>query len=180
MAITSGLTTSCAKSCAGGVKRIWIANFDDVASVTIDPLDGSITAITMVATKKFYEVQLKRNSKAFTEQFNVSEDGCNNSLTQTLVGNGQCRDQDTRNFLIEVSKQSCCGIIAVHEENNGEVVVWGFLDDLNVRLGGGTQITTGTNLTDASQITLELVCDTIIDGAATEFTLGVAGIVALT
>lgn len=179
MAITSGLTTSCAKSCAGGVKRIWIANFDDVDTITTDG-QGQITAITMVATKVFYEVELKRNSKAFTEQFNVSEDGCNNSLTQTLVGNGQCRDQDTRNFLIEVSKQSCCGIIVCHEENNGQVVVWGFLDDLNVRLGGGTQITTGTNLTDASQITLELICDTTVDGAATVFTLGVTGIEALT
>lgn len=179
MAITSGLTTSCAKSCAGGVKRIWIANFDDVASYTTD-VDNQITAITMEVGKVFYEVELKRNSKAFTEQFNVSEDGCNNSLTQTLVGNGQCRDQDTRNFLIAVSKQSCCGIMVVHEENNGQVVVWGFLDDLNARLGGGTQITTGTNLTDPSQITLELVCDTVTDGAATVFTLGVAGIEALT
>ena len=179
MAITSGLTTSCAKSCAGGVKRIWIANFDDVASYTTD-VNNQITAITMEVGKVFYEVELKRNSKAFTEQFNVSDDGCNNSLTQNLVGNGQCRDQDTRNFLIEVSKQSCCGIMVVHEENNGQVVVWGFLDDLNARLGGDTQITTGTNLTDASQITLELVCDTTVDGAATVFTLGVAGIVALT
>lgn len=179
MAITSGLTTSCAKSCAGGVKRIWVANFDDVASYTTD-VDNQITAITMEIGKVFYEVELKRNSKAFTEQFNVSEDGCNNSLTQNLVGNGQCRDQDTRNFLLELSKQSCCGIMVVHEENNGQVVVWGFLDDLNVRLGGGTQITTGTNLTDPSQITLELVCDTTVDGAATVFTLGVAGIEALT
>lgn len=179
MPITSGLFTSCGKSCAGGVKRIWIANADDVASYTTNA-NGEITAITMVASKVFYEVQLKRNSKSFTEQFNVSEDGCNNSLTQTFTGNGQCRDQDTRNFLIEASQQSCCGIFVAHEENNGQVVVWGFLDDLNARLGGGTQITTGTALTDPSQITFELVCDTITDGAATVFTGGAAGIIALT
>ena len=179
MAITTGLTTSCAKSCAGGVKRIWVANYNDIATITFDGT-GQITAMTMVGAGLFYEVQMKRNSKAFTEQFNVSDDGCNNSLTQTLVGNGQCRDQDTRNFLIEVAKQSCCGIIACIEENNGQVVVFGHIEDLNIRLGGGTQITTGTNLTDPSQITLELVCDTTVDGAATVFTLGVAGIVALT
>lgn len=179
MAISSGLTTSCAKSCAGGVKRLWIANFEDVATITFDGTN-QITAITMVGGAVFYEVQLKRNSKSFTEQFNVSEDGCNNSLTQTFTGNGQCRDQDTRNFLIDAAKQSCCGIIVCHEENNGQVVVWGFLEDLNVRLGGGTQITTGTALTDPSQITLELICDTVVDGAAATFTLGVAGIVALT
>jgi len=179
MPITSGLFTSCGKSCAGGVRRLWIANIDDVASYSTNA-NNEITGITMVATKVFYEVQLKRNSKSFTEQFNVSEDGCNNSLTQTFTGNGQCRDQDTRNFLISVSQQSCCGIIVVHEENNGQVVVWGYLDDLNARMGGGSQITTGTALTDPSQITLELVCDTVTDGAATVFTLGVAGIVALT
>jgi hypothetical protein len=179
MAITQGLTTSCAKSCAGGVKRIWIANFDDIATITFDGSE-QITAITMNGAAVFYEVQLKRNSKSFTEQFNVSDDGCNNSLTQTFTGNGQCRDQDTRQFLVEAAKQSCCGIIVLHEENNGQVVAWGFFDDLNARLGGGTQITTGTNLTDPSQITLELICDTVVDGAATVFTPGVAGILALT
>lgn len=179
MAITGGLTVNCGKSCAGGVKRVWIANFDDIDAFTTDA-SGQITAITMVPLKVFYEVELKRNSKNFTEQFNASEDGCNNSLTQTIIGNGQCRDQDTRKFLIEVSKQSCCGIVVVHEENNGQVVVWGWLDDLNARLGPGTQITTGASLTDPSQITLELICDTVVDGAATAFTLGVAGIEALT
>jgi hypothetical protein len=179
MAITSGLTTNCAKSCAGGVKRIWIANYEDVATITFDGTE-QITAITMTGPAVFYEVELKRNSKSFTEQFNVSDDGCNNSLTQTFTGNGQCRDQDTRNFLVSAAKQSCCGIIVAHEENNGQVVVWGFFADLNARLGAGTQITTGTNLTDPSQITLELICDTIVDGAATVFTPGVAGIIALT
>jgi hypothetical protein len=179
MSIIAGLTTNCSKNCAGGTKRIWIANFDDVASYTTDGTN-QITAITMVATKKFYEVELKKNSKSFTEQFNVSEDGCNSSLTQTFTGNGQCRDQTTRNFLISASKQSCCGIIVVHEENNGQVVVWGFLDELNARLGPGTQITTGASLTDPAQITFELICDTIVDGAAAAFTLGVSGIVALT
>ena len=179
MSITSGLTTNCAKSCAGGVKRLWIANFEDVATITFDATN-QITAITMVGAAVFYEVELKRNSKSFTEQFNVSEDGCNNSLTQTFTGNGQCRDQDTRNFLIAAAKQSCCGIVVVHEENNGQVVAWGYFDDLNARLGAGTQVTTGTNLTDQAQITLELICDTTVDGAATVFTLGVAGIIALT
>ena len=134
----------------------------------------------MVGSTVFYEVELKRNSKSFTEQFNVSEDGCNNSLTQTFTGNGQCRDQDTRNFLIAAAKQSCCCIVVVHEENNGQVVAWGYFDDLNARLGADTQVTTGTNLTDPAQITLELICDTTVDGAATVFTLGVAGIIALT
>ena len=55
MAITAGLTTSCNKSCAGGVKRLWIANFDDIATITFDGTD-QITGITMVATKVFYEV----------------------------------------------------------------------------------------------------------------------------
>lgn len=53
MAITTGLTTNCAKSCAGGVKRLWIANFEDIASITFDGTE-QITAITMVGAAVFY------------------------------------------------------------------------------------------------------------------------------
>lgn len=179
MPIVAGLTKNCSTLCGGGVKRLWVANFDDIASFTFD-VANAITAITMVATKKFYEVELKRQSKIFNETVNVSEGGCGYSVAQSFVGNGQCRDQDARNWLISVARQSCCGIVAVHEEANGFVGVWGYIEDQSVYLGGGTIITTGTALADPSQITLELLCDTTMDGLAAEFTLGVAGIEALT
>lgn len=179
MAITAGLPKSCTKSCPGGVRRVWVANVEDIASFTFDG-DNAITAITMVATKKFYELEFKRNTKSFVETPNVSEDGCNSSITQVLQGIAQCRDQDTRNWLLSAIKQSCCGMVIAIEENNGFVAIAGFLSELNFRIGSGTEINSGTNLTDPSQFTLNLICDTTPDGLATEFTLGVAGIEALT
>jgi hypothetical protein len=179
MAIIAGLSKNCSTLCGGGVKRLWIANYDDIASFTFGT-DNEVTTITMVATKKFYEVELKRQSKIFTETTNVSEGGCGYSLAQNFTGIGQCRDQDARNWLLSVAKQSCCGIVAVHEEANGFVGVWGYIKDQSIYLGGGTVISTGTTLADPSQITLELLCDTTMDGLATELTGGVAAIEALT
>ena len=55
--LTTGITLACADACcSGGLNRIWIAQRDDVASVTRGT-DDEVTAITMVATKVFYEIQ---------------------------------------------------------------------------------------------------------------------------
>lgn len=178
MAITEGVVRTCSKVCAGGVKRLWIANYQDIASFTFD-VNNRITAITMVASKVFYEIELNRQTKVFTET-PATTNGCNYSLTQNFTGIGQCRDQDMRNWLIEVAGQSCCGIVAVIEEANGFVGVWGFIKDQSIYLGGGTVITTGTTLQDAAQVTLELLCDTTMDGLLTELAGGVATIEALT
>jgi len=47
--LTTGITLACADSCcSGGINRIWVAQRDDVASVTRG-VDDEVTAITMVA-----------------------------------------------------------------------------------------------------------------------------------
>ncbi len=178
MAIIAGLTKNCNTLCAGGAKRLWVANYEDIASFAFG-LNAGITAITMVATKKFYEVELKRQTKNFTETMSTTN-GCGYSLTQNITGSGQCRDQVARNWLISMAKQSCCGIVGVIEEGNGFVGVWGFIEDQSIYLGSGTTITTGATLQDPSEVTLELLCDTTLDGMLTELTGGVAAIVALT
>lgn len=174
--ITAGLAGfDCSTICAGGIKRLWLTNRDDIDTITYG-VDGEVTAITMVLTAVFYEVKLKTNTKQLIEQFNVTEDGCGVTITQTFTGIAPCFSQDTRKFLQEVAAQSCCGMAVIHEENSGFVGIWGLIDDLPVRLGGGTQTDTGANLTDPNQVTLELVCNTIANGQKTEFTPGVVGI----
>ena len=178
--ITEGLAGfNCENICAGGIKRVWLTNRDDIATITYGG-DDEVTAITMAGVapnvKKFFEIKLKTNTKQLIEQFNVTEDGCGITLTQTFTGIAPCFDQDTRVFMQQVSKQSCCGMAVIHEENSGFVAIWGLIDDLPVRLGAGTQTDTGANLTDPNQVTLELVCQTIVDGQKTEFVPGVVGI----
>jgi hypothetical protein len=179
MAIVAGLTKSCAKSCSGGVARAWVANVQDIASFTFDS-DDQITAITMVATKVFYEMQFKRGTKGLIETPTVGDDGCIASVQQIFQGSAQCRDQDSRNWLISAIKQSCCGLVLAIEEENGFVSISGFLPEKNYRIGGTTEINSGAALTDGSQMQVGFVCDTVVDGLATNFTGGAAGIIALT
>lgn len=168
----------CSNICAGGVRRAWVTNIDDIDSVTYG-VSGEVTAIVMVIGPPagvFYELEFKKNTKQLVEQFNPSEDGCSISITQTFTGIATCFSQDLRTSLIQLAKQSCCGIVVIHEENSGFVGIWGLVTDLHASIGGGTQTDTGANLTDPNQVTLELVCQTTVDGLKTEFTPGVAGI----
>lgn len=175
-ALTQGLAAfDCATTCAGGVKRVWLANYDDIDLITFDA-DGSVTAITMLASAVFYELKFKVNTKQLNEAYNTAEDGCGTTLTQTLTGIAPCYNQDTRTFLQEAAQQSCCGMVAIIEENSGFVGMIGYIEEQHVRLGPGTQTDTGANLTDQNQVTLELVCTCTVDGAKTLFQPGVAGI----
>jgi len=124
MAIIAALTKSCAKSCSGGVARAWVANVQDIASFTFDS-DDQITAITMVATKVFYAMDFKRGTKGLIETPTVGDDGCIASVQQVFQGSAQCRDQDSRNWLISAIKQSCCGLVLAIEEENGFVSISG-------------------------------------------------------
>ncbi len=177
--ITQGLAGfDCSTICAGGVRRVWITNADDVDSYTFG-VDNEVTAIVMVVGPPagvFYELEFKVNTKQFQQAVNMNEDGCGATVTQTLTGIASCYDQSKRTSIIEMAKQSCCGIVVIHQENSGFVGVWGFVEDLYARLGPGTATDTGANLSDPNQVTIELVCTTTLDGLLTEFTPGVAGV----
>jgi hypothetical protein len=175
-AITKGFTgADCSKTCPGGIRRLWVANQEDVISITFGA-GGEVDSYVMDTGTNFYEIKLKVNTKQLTEDVQVSDDGCTQSVTQTFEGIGSCWNQDVRDLLLEMGKQSCCGIIVIHEENSGETVTWGFLEDLYARLGSGTQTVTGANLTDPNQFTLQIVCTTTLDGLKTTFTPGAAGV----
>lgn len=175
-AITGGYAGfDCASTCPGGVRRVWLANYDDIASITFGT-GNAISAYVMNPGAVFYEVKLKVNTKQLVQATNISDDGCTQSVTQTFTGIGACPDQSARDFIVEVAQQSCCGIVVILELNNGQVITFGWLEDLTARLGSNTQIDTGANLTDPNQFTLELLCTTTIEGLATAYESGVAGI----
>ena len=174
--ITGGFAgANCAVSCPGGIRRLWVANADDIVSITF-AVDGAVDAYVLDTGTQFFEIKLKVNTKQLTENVETGDDGCSPSVTQTFTGVGACWSQEVRTLLIELGKQSCCGIVIIHEENSGEVATWGYLEDLYARLGPGTQTETGANLTDANQFTLELVCTTTSDGLKTTYTPGAAGV----
>ena len=53
----------------GGIKRAWIANYDDVASVTVTT--NKISAITMQSSKTFKEFAFRKGTSSFTSTLNI-------------------------------------------------------------------------------------------------------------
>lgn len=64
----AGIARDCSPS-MGGIKRAWIANYDDVASVTVTT--NKITAITMQSSKTFKEFAFRKGTSSFTSTLNV-------------------------------------------------------------------------------------------------------------
>ena len=53
----------------GGIKRAWIANYDDVTSVT--ETTNKISGITMASSKTFKEFAFRKGTSSFTSTLNV-------------------------------------------------------------------------------------------------------------
>jgi len=127
--ITGGRTTDCTTNCAGGVEKFWITNVADVASTTED--STGVTAITMEATKVFWEVEFYEETGQFIE--NVTVQNCAVVVDQSLTTTWRCRDQTDRNVIDELSN-ACCGMIVIHLEATGLTWIWGHNEKQRVRL----------------------------------------------
>ncbi len=77
--ITAGNTRDCSFT-FGGVARLWIANKEEIDTVTADAT--GITAVTMTATNTFYELEIEDNSGLFNQELVVN--GSNKYYKQTV------------------------------------------------------------------------------------------------
>ena len=64
----AGIAKDCAPS-MGGIKRAWVANFDDVEAVTVTT--DKVTALTMATSKVFKEFAFRKGTSSFTSTLNV-------------------------------------------------------------------------------------------------------------
>lgn len=174
MAITQGRANTCTTGlCSGGAGTLYLANANEVSSVTTNA-SGAATAITLTSTAaNFFEFEFRDFSAAFTETGTVDPVTKAKSVEQTFTGIWTCRNQADRNIIEELASSSC-GLVAVHVENTGRYWVWG-----NIQVGGKTLSATltgfegqsGTAITDPNQETLTLTCSTtkkaieLMDGA---------------
>jgi len=112
------LTASHAIDCrdsVGGIKNIYVANFDNVTSFT--PVAGEITAITQEALTNFYIYNLEKENGAFTEtQTGSLENGTTfyeGELTFSVKKMGKVLREELR--LMALSR-----LFIIIETNNGE------------------------------------------------------------
>ena len=113
--ILSGLTRDCSNS-MGGIKEVYIANYDDVSGVTI--ASDIITAITMVSNAKFkkYSFRPQTAELVSTPQIN-SENGV--AYIQSVL-TMQFAKMDTTKRL-EINALALGDLVIVVVDNNGKM-----------------------------------------------------------
>lgn len=172
--ITGGWLNQCTDgTCAGGIGKLYIANANQVSSITTNAT-AAVTAITMSSTAAvFYEVEFRDNSGAFTETVTQDADTLSVAVEQSLVGIINCRDQELRNLIQDMANQAC-GLVCVHVENTGNYWIWG-AETVGAKKRPARLTTaeglSGALFTDSNQETLTISCRTtkkarfIVDGA---------------
>lgn len=97
MACTSysfkGLETGC-KDSLGGIKKIWVANFDDVAyEMEKDDQDQPLGVVKPTATAAFKVFKFRRNVSSMTSNLQVSDTAGNSFQTDVVL---QFMKQETK------------------------------------------------------------------------------------
>ena len=156
MPICNALTAAISKSCdnsLGGIKRMFIANWENVSSYT--ETAGEITAITMAGGAKFYEFAFNKNTSNAEETIAVDFAAGNSLVTQTVNLILTRRDKLKREAIVKLaSGQQRLAII--FQDSNGLYWFQGLTDGAYLTgLAGGT----GVNKTDRNSYDLTFTAE---------------------
>lgn len=142
----AGLSRDCAAN-LGGIKTVYLANFDDVATITVS--SGVVTAITMETSKKFYEYQFNPNTSNFTTTVQANRE--NGSLYFESVLSLVFAKQDATKR-VEVNALAQAGLRGIAEDSNGNCWLFGY-DEPMLMTSGTAE--TGTAKADRNGYALE-------------------------
>lgn len=140
----SGIVRDCLNN-MGGIIEVYIANADDVASITFSGGgDDEIMGITMAASAKFHRYALRRNSGALTSNFTVDAVNGIAFVTNDILMQFSRMDTTKR---VEVMALVQADTIAMVKDANGNVWMVGDSDH-PLNLGDGSLGQTGQASTD--------------------------------
>ena len=143
----SGIVRDCSPS-MGGIAEVYIANFDDVSTVTVT--DEKISAITMAASAKFRKYAFRKGTGSFTSTLNV--DAANGiSYVSTDIVLQFNRMETTKR--VEMAALAVNELVVIVKDANG--VYWYFGKDEPVTASAGDGAT-GTARGDANRYTITL------------------------
>lgn len=154
-----------------------LADRANIASVTVGSAN-EITAITMVATKLFYQYSFEPETLKFTEESSLSNGS--SVFDQKILGTWAGWSQADRNALMELYGSSACGMVCIAELENGETVIFGInpdkptVDDKYIVKMESSSFDSGAKFDD--QIKNDLVLAARSSAAATSFDPGWAGV----
>lgn len=135
-------------SSIGGIKRILIAQRDDVTDVTVDDTTGIITAITMASSKKFQQWLFRRNTGSYTSTSTSDATIGNNSVT-TEVSLQLSKAEVQKRLEIQSAINANCVVII--EDAYGEYLYLGYDNEVTIK---DAVMQSGTATGDLSGFTL--------------------------
>lgn len=148
----AGITLDC-ESSLGGIKQVWITQYDNVKSVTVDDETNQISAITLEEAAKWYNYQFRKGTGSLTSTLNVDETAGTNYVSNELALVFTKMETKKR---IEIAALSIGQLVVVVEDSNGKY--WFLGKDDYVSASAGTGVT-GTAKGDQNAYTLTLATD---------------------
>lgn len=155
MAICNELDAGISKTCdnnTGGIKKIYIAELENLSSVTHGSPYDTITAIAMVATKKFYEFVFNKNTSTFTEVTSGDQAVGSEVCTQTITLVLNRREQSKRDVLLKLGKFKDLAVIVL--DTNDKYWLLGETEGVNMTENNSEN---GTVKTDRNGYTITFV-----------------------
>ncbi len=142
----SGIARDCDAN-VGGIKRVWIACYDEVTAKTVT--NNQISAITF-ADEAFKEFQFRKQTGSVTQSYQLGDNGSGYyEQTITLVFSKQ--ETEKR---IEINALAVSDVVVIVEDNNGKCWYFGF--DNTVTLSAN-EVETGTAFSDFNGYTVTLL-----------------------
>lgn len=150
----AGITLDC-ESSVGGIKRVFITQYSDVKSVTMDETQEKIDAITLETGKQWYEYQFRKGTGSLTSTLNVDETTGANYVSNELSLVFTKMETTKR---IEIAALSIGQVAVVVEDSNGKYWYLGKDDYVSASAGSGTS---GTAKGDQNAYTITLSTDSL-------------------
>jgi hypothetical protein len=144
----SGILRDCAPS-MGGIKRAWVANYDDVAAIT--ETTGKVSGLTMETGKTFKEFAFRKGSSSFTSTLNVdAANGVSYVSTEINLVFSKMESQKR----VEMAALAVGELAVIVEDMNGTLWYFG-KDEAVVASAGDGQ--TGVARTDRNGYSITLL-----------------------
>ena len=143
----SSIDATCDKS-IGGIKRILIANKQDIVAAEVNSTTGKIDVITLAEGKKFQQWIFRRNTGSYTSTV-TSDATIGNSSVTTEVSLQFSRAEAEKRLVIQSAINA--GAVIIVEDSYGEYLYLGYDNEVYIT---NAVMQSGTAASDLSGFTL--------------------------
>jgi len=121
--LSKGIKLDCSAN-TGGVEAIWITAVDDIATLTVNEVDGApasgdgtVTALTMDASKSFMKFETLRNSISFEQPSSINLENGSTFYTHTIQFTIPKQDVTKRNKIYQLAAGQQKVLVIVKDMN---------------------------------------------------------------